>query len=474
MLEEIFRGKLPDLHGAPRPSSNDRSSRSEALNPLRLFQPLVRVYRDAFEGLPRDAWWLALVAFINRAGLMVLPFISLYVVRQMGLPASSAGIVLLSFGLGSVVGSVFGGRLCARIGALRLQLVSLLAGGVGYIALSTLDSMATLVPAVFVVSSISDAYRPAAMVAMVEVSPLPVRTRALSLMRLAMHLGLTVGPAVGGLLASVDYKLLFWGDGLTCIAAGMVLYRVLPPRPRRLRGVGAGETDGADKASAGEKAAAADSAPQKIPAAWEPLFDKPLLAFMSMVFVMACVMFQFAGSLPLYLTTVYAFSERGVGLLFAFKSFLTVLFEMVLVRAFEHSNPMRMFGLGSFFLCGSFALLALPEPAWLAVVMMGLWSLGEMLAMPFSNILVVSRAPEGQSGAAMGLYTGVFSCAMVVAPPVGLWIFDYFEPIGGQVLWLAAGAMGPLLWVAARLLAPRWVRQDVAVSTVSGDSESGA
>ncbi len=415
----------------------------EAPKFLRLFLPLVRVYRDAFDGLPRDAWWLALVAFINRAGLMVLPFISLYVVRQLGLPASSAGIVLLAFGLGSVVGSVLGGRLCAKVGALRMQLVSLLAGGLGFIALGTLDSMVTLVPAVFLVSSISDAYRPAAMVAMVELSPLPVRTRALSLMRLAMHLGLTVGPAVGGLLASVDYKLLFWGDGLTCIAAGFVLYRVLPPRP--LRGAG-GEV-----AQAQTEMAADDGAVHA-----GPLQDKPMLVFLSMVFVMACVMFQFAGSLPLYLTTVYAFSERGVGLLFGFKSLLTVLFEMLIVRAFEHLKPMRMFGMGAFFLCGCFALLALPEPPWLAVVMMALWSLGEMLAMPFSNILVVSRAPEGRSGAAMGLYTGVFSCAMVVAPPAGLWLFDHF---GGEVLWLTAGAMGPLLWAAARLLEPRWGRR---------------
>jgi len=34
---------------------------------------LVRLYRDAYSGLPRDLWLLSLFLFVNRSGSMVLP-----------------------------------------------------------------------------------------------------------------------------------------------------------------------------------------------------------------------------------------------------------------------------------------------------------------------------------------------------------------------------------------------------------------
>ncbi len=52
---------------------------------------LLKSYRQAFAGLPRGVWYLALVTVVHRSGTMVLPFLSLYVTKDLGLTPRHAG-----------------------------------------------------------------------------------------------------------------------------------------------------------------------------------------------------------------------------------------------------------------------------------------------------------------------------------------------------------------------------------------------
>jgi MFS family permease len=48
---------------------------------------------------------------------------------------------------------------------------------------------------------------------------------------LAINLGFSLGPAVGGLIiVSVGYQGLFWVDGVTCLLAAVLLLNVLHPK----------------------------------------------------------------------------------------------------------------------------------------------------------------------------------------------------------------------------------------------------
>ena len=53
-----------------------------------MLRPIARVYRAAFSGLSRDIWLLCAVLLINRAGTMVLPFFSLFLTQDRGVPLS--------------------------------------------------------------------------------------------------------------------------------------------------------------------------------------------------------------------------------------------------------------------------------------------------------------------------------------------------------------------------------------------------
>jgi len=67
-------------------------------------------YFNNFKGFSREIWILATITFINRAGTMVLPFLSKYLKEDLGFSYSEVGWIMVCFGVGSLVGSWLGDR----------------------------------------------------------------------------------------------------------------------------------------------------------------------------------------------------------------------------------------------------------------------------------------------------------------------------------------------------------------------------
>ena len=71
---------------------------------------IIESYREAYRGLSREVWILSLVGLVNRAGTMVLPFLTLYLCEELGYTPTEAGKVLAVYGVGSIAGTALGGR----------------------------------------------------------------------------------------------------------------------------------------------------------------------------------------------------------------------------------------------------------------------------------------------------------------------------------------------------------------------------
>ena len=115
---------------------------------------LTATYVDAFQGLPREVWWLSLALLVNRAGTMVLPFLSLYLTQQIGMQASDAGKLVALFGVGSVTGSAIGGWLSDRVDPMRIQRWTLVMTAGLMLGLIGVRSIATLAVLFFLVGLI--------------------------------------------------------------------------------------------------------------------------------------------------------------------------------------------------------------------------------------------------------------------------------------------------------------------------------
>src|SRR5687768_267175 len=78
------------------------------------------------EGLPPTYWLLWSGTLINRLGGFVIPFLTLYLTAQRGIPVSQAALMVSLFGAGSFFSQLAGGELTDRLGRRPVLLMSFL------------------------------------------------------------------------------------------------------------------------------------------------------------------------------------------------------------------------------------------------------------------------------------------------------------------------------------------------------------
>ena len=105
-----------------------------------MLQKAFQRYISNFKGFRREVWILTLVTFINRAGTMVLPFLSKYLKEDLGFSYSQVGWIMVWFGVGSMLGSWLGGKLSDKIGFYKIMIFSLFASGLAFFVLQYITS----------------------------------------------------------------------------------------------------------------------------------------------------------------------------------------------------------------------------------------------------------------------------------------------------------------------------------------------
>lgn len=396
-----------------------------------MIRRIAGLYREAFSGLPREIWLLAIILLINRCGTMVLPFLSLYLTGHKGFSIAAAGQVVSLYGIGSILGTYLGGWATDRIGGLRVQLISLILSGAGFIALGYTDGRWPILIAVLLLSIVADAYRPATYAIATTYATTEQLPRSFGLLRLAVNLAMSIGPTVGGFLALYHYGYLFWLDGLTSLAAAALIPFLLPPRHEIQR-----------------RAAIQTAAP-----GLRPWMDRPYLMFLLLTMAMACAFMQLMSTVPLYLKEVYHLNEAYYGSLLALNTVIIVLFEMLLVKAIENGDRLKIAALGTVLVCAGWGCLALGRSfAWAAVSFL-IFTAGEMFSLSMLNAAAGERAPASRRGQYMAAYTMAFSISFVLGPLLGTKVY---EAAGPEMLWLAVTLFGLLTAVGYRRLAPQF------------------
>src|SRR5688572_1976537 len=212
---------------------------------------VINLYRNAFGGLSQASWMLALIMFINRAGAMVVPFLSVYLTEAMGFKLKDAGIIMSLFGMGATCGAFLGGWLTDKIGHFKVQLSSLFLSSAMFLVVVQLKTFESIAVGIFILSLVAECLRPANSSSVAHYAKPENVTRAFSLNRMASNLGFSIGPALGGLLASIAYKWLFIGDAITCICAGILFYFYFRSRtglkPKQTKTSGEEQTDESPK-----------------------------------------------------------------------------------------------------------------------------------------------------------------------------------------------------------------------------------
>ncbi len=387
--------------------------------------------RADLRALPRAVWVQCAATLVNRAGTMVLPFLLLYLTRDLGLPPSSAGAIVALYGATALVTAPFAGRLCDRVGTHRMMTASLLLSGLVLLAFPVARTPLAVALATVLWAVISEVFRPASLAAIASAVGPDQRKTAFAVNRLAINLGMSLGPALGGFLATFSYGALFIADGLTSLAAAAILAKAGRP----------------DRDHAAERLDAAR--PLGPPAHRDPRLLQLLLG----VLPVAVVFFQHAAAMALFLVRDLGWSEAQYGLLATLNTLLVVAFEVPLNAAMAHWPAGKTLALGSVLTGAGFGLLAFAHAPVMVVVSVVVWTFGEIVLFPGLNAAVADLAPEARRGEYMGLYMTAFNLAFAIGPWAGTVVL---ETRGGPTLWAGtflAGLLSAIL--LSRTVTPR-------------------
>lgn len=386
-----------------------------------MLQRAFNKYIDNFRGFSREIWILTLITFINRAGTMVLPFLSKYLREDLDFSYNQVKWILISFGLGSIVGSWLGGKLSDKIGFYKIMIFSLMTSGIAFFGLQFVTSFEGLLVAMFFIMVVADMFRPAMFVSLGAYAKPENRTRALTLVRLAINLGFAAGPALGGLLImTVGYKGLFWVDGATCILAILIFWIKVKEKKK---------SKYTDKEHPGEILT------------YSVFKDRPFWIFLGATLITGILFFQLFTTIPLYHKEQFNLSELQTGLLLTLNGVLIFFLEMPIVSYIERHkiNKLKVITLGCLAMAISMYLLLVNQWAGILIIMMLFMTFGEMFVFPFSNSFAMSRAPKGHEGRYMAIFTMSYSTAHILSAEAGM---DMIRLFSYQNNWFFMGTLG--------------------------------
>lgn len=385
-----------------------------------MIRKTLSLYKTSFMGLSANTWLLSMVMLINRCGTMVVPFLTLYLTSpQIGRSLSDAGTVMGLFGLGSIIGAYFGGKLSDKIGFHKVQLFTLLCGGIMFIVLGQIRNFPLICISTFVLSLVNEAFRPANSSAIAFYSKPENRTRSYSLNRLSINLGWAVGTSIGGFIAAHNYELLFWVDGFTNIGAAILLFFFLKPD---------------------HEPVVESEHEEEIPQDSSPYRDKVYLVFLCLVMMFGFCFYQLFTTVPKYFRDDLQLNETFIGFIMALNGLLIVAVEMILVYKLEgRRNNLIYISIGVIVCALSFFSLLLPGNAKLVAMLMILFiTVGEVSSMPFMNAFWTARANEKNRGA----YAAMYTIAWGIAQSLGPYLCSHIaEATNFKVLFLVLGGI---------------------------------
>ncbi len=375
---------------------------------------------NAFSGLSSTIWFLSLAMFINRCGTMVIIFMSVYATKQLNFSIKQAGTIMAMFGVGSLIGVFISGKLTDKIGYYKIMFVSLFVGGSLFLVLAQLNTFYPIAICTFFVSLFGDAFRPANMAAIAKFSKPENFTRSLSLNRLAVNLGFSVGPALGGLLAQHNYKNLFYADGFTCILAALVIAFFVKVKNNQTSKV------------------IEDNHHNKVNIS--PFKDRPYMFFTFLGILYATAFFQMFSTMPIYYKDLHHLTEQKIGLLMAFNGISVAVIEMVLIYKIENKlKPLQFAMIGSALLMLNYLILLFAVNfAWLLFSML-LITISEMLAMPFMTTYMINRAGPERKGSYASVYSMTWSVAQIISPIIAT---QTIAIAGHNALWILFALLG--------------------------------
>lgn len=363
--------------------------------------------------LPRPFWVLVGATFVNRFGVFVVPFLTLFITRN-GNTAAQAGLAAAAYSLGGFAAAWIGGWMADRLGRNVTMAVSSLAGAVCMIAMSQAVDWRALAALAFLTGTITEAGHPASAALVQDIVPPEHRVIAFAVQRFAVNLAWSLGPATAGFLAEHSFFWLFAVDAATSVVFGIIAWVFLPRGRKTAR----------EHAGWGH--------------AWQSIrTNHAFLALFGSCVCIAWIFRQTNTTFPLH------FERNGLplhycGLVLALNGVIICLMEVPLAAGLRHWPVKQVLALGYILMGASFLIFLVSGSLTAFVAMMVLFTFGEMSAFSRQQAYSASLAPDDMRGRYVGFLSFAWCAGNTASSALGMPLYDH-HPV---ILWTINAVLG--------------------------------
>lgn len=379
--------------------------------------------RSLYKEFPSQFWILVVGMFIDRlGGALLFPFFSLYLTKKFGIGMTQVGLIFGMFAISSFLGSMIGGALSDRWGRKKILLFGLAMSGLSSVLMGVIDLLPMFLVVTLVVGILSDVAGPAYNSLVADLLPEKQRAQGFGILRVVANLAVTIGPLIGGFLASKSYLILFITDATTSIITAAILYFALQEtyHPK--------ET-GQPQESMGET----------FKGYFRVVRDSAFVGFLIASIIGVLVYMQMNTTLAVYLRDYHGVPAQGFGYILSLNAAMVVLFQFSITRWISRYRPLLVMTAGTLFYAVGFAMYGFVSAFWLFLLAMAIITIGEMFNSPVSQSIVARMAPEDMRGRYMAVYGFSWLIPFAIGPLLAGLVMDYLNP---DWVWYFSGILG--------------------------------
>jgi len=380
-------------------------------------------------GFPKEMWIIFAGDVITSLGMsMVFIFLSVYFNVVLGISMAIIGMMWMVTNISSFFSQLVGGALADHFGRKRLMEISLLLRGLIWVGIAFIDNTLLLASMIVVTGMLASLFWPASSAMVTDIIAPERRVEAFGLWRIGGNLGWGLGAMIGGILASISFKLVFIVGGISNIAFGIMVIILL--------------TETLPKKSTTEEMQSRSRSVIKNVYEYKSVLKDKRFFFFTLVGVLVAFMYsQSNTTMPVFAVSDAMINTKQLGYIWALNAWSVVTLQMIVARYIERFNLIKMMAFGSCIYASSFLILARATGFWGIMAFMAVFTAGELIISPLEMAFVANSAPEDKRGRYMGFYSLTWGMGGATGPFAGGVILDTMP---SRYLWYIISGVGML------------------------------
>lgn len=376
--------------------------------------------KQGYNEFPGTFKVLTLVTFIDSLGKFFLfPFFALYITAKFSVGMIVVGIFMGILSGGNLIGGFVGGALADRFGRRFIILFGLIGSGIGSLFIGLSNSLLLLLIFAGTFGILNNLGAPARQAMVADLLPTKKQPKGYGTLRISVNLSATIGPIIGGLLATQSYMLLFISDALSSLITAVIVFLVIP------------ETKPGNIEELGE-----ESIFNTIGGYKSVLKDGLFVAFCIISLLISLVYIQLNSTLSVFLRDVHGFPEQYFGYILSTNALMVVLFQFWIANKVSKYDPMKTMAFGALWFMVGFTMYGFVSEFYMFFVAMAIITVGEMITSPVSQTSVAHFAPKDKRGRYMAFHGFTYALPSTFGIILAGFVIEY---IGPNWVWYFAG-----------------------------------